>query len=379
MTIALPKGDFLVTAGFAAITGAGVASSFTVFDNASTWYLVLVAAITLGMYPLIAGWLSPPLRNVALFPISVLVGLSVASVMDGPLSSDSEPIGFVFALAFIYGGGASVAFCVGWIARQYLLRLRGQGMVMSHLSIASLVMICLSFALTVLYFGFAAIPDLSGLVGVVAGAAVIWSDRHKSRWGLVALALALLYLGASVAPPVFLTTAHWYGPVALVLVALATWNIFKWKRGVGHWRLFPSAQPRHSSVEPSVRGSPTGSHGRFEKFSRDALGVLTHAQEEVQVLRHNYIGTEHILLGLLRESDSVAAKVLNNLGVELTTVRSTVESIIGVDERPTSGEIHLANRAKRVIELAVEESRQSAPHNIDTQHLLIGLLRKARA
>ena len=78
MTIALPKGYFLVTAGFAAIAGAGVASSFTVFDNASTWYLVLVAVITLGVYPLIAGWLSPPLRNVALFPISVLVGLSVA-------------------------------------------------------------------------------------------------------------------------------------------------------------------------------------------------------------------------------------------------------------------------------------------------------------
>ena len=79
MTIALPKGDFLVTAGFAAIAGAGVASIFTVFDNASTWYLVLVAVVTLGAYPLLAGWLSPRLMYVAFFPISVLVSLSIAS------------------------------------------------------------------------------------------------------------------------------------------------------------------------------------------------------------------------------------------------------------------------------------------------------------
>ena len=240
MTIALPKGHFLVTAGFAAIAGAGVASSFTVFDNASTWYLVLVAVITLGAYPLLAGWLSPPLRNVALFPISVLVGLSVASVMDGPLSSDSEPIGFVFALAFIYGGGASVAFCVGWIARQYLLWLRGQGMVVSHLSIASLMMVCLSFALTVLYFGFAAIPDPSGLVGVVAGIAIMWSDCNRGRWSSLGLGLSLLCLGTSIGTPVYLGasvvkglvyTATVYGWVALVLVELAVWNVLRWRQG----------------------------------------------------------------------------------------------------------------------------------------------------
>ena len=86
MTIALPKGDFLVTAGFAAIAGAGVASIFTVFDNASTWYLVLVAVVTLGAYPLLAGWLSPRLMYVAFFPISVLVSLSIASAIHGGLS-----------------------------------------------------------------------------------------------------------------------------------------------------------------------------------------------------------------------------------------------------------------------------------------------------
>ena len=195
MTIALPKGDFLVTAGFAAIAGAGIASIFTVFANASTWYSVLVAAITLGAYPLLAGSLSPPLRNVALFPISVLFGLSVASAIDGPLSSDPHPIWFIFVLTIVYGGGASVAFCVGWTARQYLLRLRGHRMPMSHLAMASLVAVCLSFTLMVRYFGFAAIPGLSGLIGVVAGTAIIWSDRHRGRWRSLGLGLSLLYLG----------------------------------------------------------------------------------------------------------------------------------------------------------------------------------------
>ena len=135
-------------------------------------------------------------------------------------------------------------------------------------------------------------------------------------------------------------------------------------------------QPRHSSVEPSVGGSPTDPHGRFEKFSESASSVVSNAQHEAQLLRHNYIGTEHILLGLLRESDGVAAKVLSNLGVEFTTVRSKVESIIGPGERLASGETPLSNRATKVIELAVAESRRSDHHNIDTRHLLIGLLRE---
>ena len=240
MTIALPKGDFLVTAGFAAIAGAGAALSFTVFADASTWYLGLVAVVTVGVYPLLAGWLSPSLRDVALFPISILFGLSVAWAIDGPLSSDSHPIWFIFVLTIFYGGGASVAFCVGWIARQYRLRLRGHRMPMSHLAMASLVAVCLSFALTVLYFGFAAIPDLSGLIGVVAGTAIIWSDRHRGRWS--SLGLSLLYLGASIGTPVYwgasvvkvlvyTATGYGYGWVALALVGLAVWNILKWRQG----------------------------------------------------------------------------------------------------------------------------------------------------
>ena len=115
---------------------------------------------------------------------------------------------------------------------------------------------------------------------------------------------------------------------------------------------------------------------RFEKFSERARRVLSLAQEEAQRFNHNYIGTEHILLGLVRETDGVAAKVLTSLGVELTKVRSAVEFIIGRGERATPGEIGLTPRAKKVIELAVDEARRLSHNYIGTEHLLIGLLRE---
>jgi len=115
---------------------------------------------------------------------------------------------------------------------------------------------------------------------------------------------------------------------------------------------------------------------RFEKFSERARKVLSLAQEEAQRFNHNYIGTEHILLGLVRETDGVAAKVLASLGVELNKVRSAVEFIIGRGERASSGEIGLTPRAKKVIELAVDEARRLNHHYIGTEHLMIGLLRE---
>ena len=115
---------------------------------------------------------------------------------------------------------------------------------------------------------------------------------------------------------------------------------------------------------------------RFEKFSERARRVLSLAQEEAQRFNHNYIGTEHILLGLVRETDGVAAKVLGSLGVELNKVRSAVEFIIGRGERSTPGEIGLTPRAKKVIELAVDEARRLSHHYIGTEHLLIGLMRE---
>ena len=87
---------------------------------------------------------------------------------------------------------------------------------------------------------------------------------------------------------------------------------------------------------------------RFEKFSERARRVLTLAQEEAQHLNHNYIGTEHILLGLVREDEGVAAKVLVNLGVGLSKVRSAVEFIIGHGEKSSTSESGLTPRAKKV-------------------------------
>src|SRR5690242_18447305 len=115
---------------------------------------------------------------------------------------------------------------------------------------------------------------------------------------------------------------------------------------------------------------------RFDKFTERARKVLTLAQEEAQRFNHNYIGTEHLLLGLVREGDGVAARVLNNLGVELHKVRSAVEFIIGRGDRAVMGEIGLTPRAKKVIELAVDEARRLNHHYIGTEHLLLGLVRE---
>src|SRR5438874_9307766 len=98
------------------------------------------------------------------------------------------------------------------------------------------------------------------------------------------------------------------------------------------------------------------------------------AQEEAQHFQQNYIGTEHLLLGLVREGEGVAAKVLTNLGVQLSDVREAVEFIIGRGERIISGEIGLTPRAKKVIELAVDEARTLNHHYIGTEHILLGLV-----
>ncbi|MCD6453302.1 MAG: ATP-dependent Clp protease ATP-binding subunit [Dehalococcoidales bacterium] len=115
---------------------------------------------------------------------------------------------------------------------------------------------------------------------------------------------------------------------------------------------------------------------RFEKFSERARKVLTLAQEEAQSLNHSYIGTEHILLGLVREGEGIAAKVLTNLGIDLNKVRAQVEFVIGRGEKVSSGEAGLTPRARRVIELAIDEARYLGHSYIGTEHLLLGLLRE---
>jgi ATP-dependent Clp protease ATP-binding subunit ClpC len=115
---------------------------------------------------------------------------------------------------------------------------------------------------------------------------------------------------------------------------------------------------------------------RFDKFTERAKKVLVLAQEEAQRFNHNYIGTEHLLLGLVREGAGIAANVLSNLGVELQKVRSAVEFIIGRGDRMVIGDISLTPRAKKVIELAVEEARRLNHNYIGTEHLLLGLVRE---
>lgn len=115
---------------------------------------------------------------------------------------------------------------------------------------------------------------------------------------------------------------------------------------------------------------------RFDKFTIRARKVLTLSQEEAQHFQHNYIGTEHLLLGLVHEGEGVAAKVLTNLGVQLSDVRKAIEFIIGRGERVITGEIGLTPRAKKVIELAVDEARMLNHHYIGTEHILLGLVRE---
>src|SRR5687767_14666001 len=115
---------------------------------------------------------------------------------------------------------------------------------------------------------------------------------------------------------------------------------------------------------------------RFDKFTERARKVLQLAQEEALRFNHNYIGTEHLLLGLVREGEGVAAKVLTNMGVDLKKVRGAVEFIIGRGDRAVSGEIALTRQAMKVMELSVDEARRLGHNYIGTEHLLLGLVRE---
>ena len=115
---------------------------------------------------------------------------------------------------------------------------------------------------------------------------------------------------------------------------------------------------------------------KLDRFTKRARRVLTLAQEEALRLNHNYIGTEHLLLGLVREENGVAVKVLRELGVEPGQVIRAVERTVGRGERPPFGKPTLAPRTKRVIELAVDEARLMGHHYIGTEHLLLGLVRE---
>jgi ATP-dependent Clp protease ATP-binding subunit ClpC len=114
----------------------------------------------------------------------------------------------------------------------------------------------------------------------------------------------------------------------------------------------------------------------FERFTDRARRMIVFAQEEARLLNHNYIGTEHILLGLIHEGEGVAAKTLESLGISLQAVRSEVEEIIGRGQRAPSGHIPFTPRAKKVLELSLREALQLGHNYIGTEHILLGLIRE---
>ena len=127
---------------------------------------------------------------------------------------------------------------------------------------------------------------------------------------------------------------------------------------------------------PKKGNTQVNNRNRFDKFTERAKKVLSLAQEEAQRFQHNYIGTEHLLLGLVRLNEGIAIKVLNDLGVDVSKVRPAIEHIIGRGERIVLGEVGLTPRAKKVIELAVDEARRLKHHYIGTEHILLGLVRE---
>jgi ATP-dependent Clp protease ATP-binding subunit ClpC len=115
----------------------------------------------------------------------------------------------------------------------------------------------------------------------------------------------------------------------------------------------------------------------FERFTERAKQVVVLAQEEARALKHNYIGTEHILLGLLREEEGLAARVLESLDVTVEEVRAQVARIIGPGDEPiVSGQIPFTPRAKKVLELSLREALSLKHNYIGTEHILLGLVRE---
>lgn len=112
----------------------------------------------------------------------------------------------------------------------------------------------------------------------------------------------------------------------------------------------------------------------FERFSERAKNVLKLAQEEAERSHQSYIGTEHLLLGLMREGSGIGARALTNLGLEIGNVRQTIESVLGRNERVIIQQIIPTSRVKKVIEISFEEARRMGHNSVGTEHLLLGLL-----
>jgi ATP-dependent Clp protease ATP-binding subunit ClpC len=114
----------------------------------------------------------------------------------------------------------------------------------------------------------------------------------------------------------------------------------------------------------------------FERFTKRARDVVVLAQDEGRALKHNYIGTEHLLLGLLREEEGIAARVLESLDITVEEVRAQVARIVGEGDEPPTGHVPFTPRAKKVLELSLREARALRHDYIGTEHILLGLARE---
>ena len=209
---------------------------------------------------------------------------------------------------------------------------------------------------------------IQGLVaGVVALVVVAVSAATQGRSGVTFVELlTAVAVGVAV------------GAISFLIPKLIGWRVRRrfqrhgGESSAGHLLAASGSWGVHAGQPPNA-----GSHTRhrFDRFTDEARRVLTLAKDEAQSFNHNYIGTEHVLLGLLRERNSVAAAVLAAMGIDLAKVRTAVEFIIGRGGQPVVGEVGLTPDAKRVIELAIDEARQLDHHRIGTEHLLLGLVR----
>src|SRR3989440_12876797 len=139
----------------------------------------------------------------------------------------------------------------------------------------------------------------------------------------------------------------------------------------------PAADPGQYLDQREHRRRPTFARrmlrALFERFTVRARQVVVLAQEEARALRHNYIGTEHILLGLMREEEGLAARVLESLDITVEEVRAQVARIVGQGDEVTTGQIPFTPRAKKVLELALREALSLGHNYIGTEHILLGL------
>jgi prophage maintenance system killer protein len=182
-------------------------------------------------------------------------------------------------------------------------------------------------------------------------------------------------------------------PVAAVVAGIAAGTLDP--TALAGWlapRLRPSGRAAARVKEAAMRGRPAmplaekikkattrrQPKGMFQRFTDRARQVVCLAQEEARLLRHNFVGTEHLLLGLLHEGEGVAAKALASLGISRADVRGQVEEIIGHGRNPVTGPIPFTPRTKKVLELSLREALALGHHYIGTEHLLLALLREGR-